>query len=363
MTIWFDNEHPALRHCWHPVARVEELADDGPIAVRLLGEDWCIVRLDGHLAAFPDRCPHRLAPLSIGTIVGDTLQCAYHGYRFDADGDCVEIPALGATATIPARAGCGSAAGVVEHLGLIWLAPDDPIVPLPEVHEHTDPAFVHCPLPVLDWNASAAQMADNFLDLGHLAFLHLDTFAEAADRVVGEYDVERDGLRFSVRYRHLTKALDDSYQRGDVPPPDEHSTVERESYWIFTPPHHVYLRLTYPGDAVLSISFCHQPVDATTTRLYGIDYRNDIADEAGEVADAVAFQLAVGAEDQEVLEQLPRNAVPLDPTVEFHSRADRITLEMRRVLRELVQLVAAPAGDAVVVRSSTTSASPIGSEA
>jgi vanillate O-demethylase monooxygenase subunit len=333
---WFDNEHPALRHCWHPVARVAELSEDAPLAVQLLGERWCLARLGGRLAAVRDACPHRLAPLSAGTVVGSTLQCAYHGFRFDADGTCVEIPALGRDAPIPRRANCPAAAAVCEHLGLIWIAPEQPIVDLPSVPEHADPAFVHCPLPVSQWNASAAQMADNFLDQGHLAFLHLATFGDAGDRVVGDYDIERNGLSYSVRYRHVTKALSDSYQPGD-----DFRTVERESYWRFTPPHHVYLRLSYPDEgATLTISFCHQPVDAVTTRLFCTDYRNDIPADADAIAEAIAFQTAVAAEDKALLERLGRKAVPLDPTVEFHSKADRITLELRRVLKELVEATA-----------------------
>ncbi len=49
--MWLDNTHPMLRRCWHPVARLEELADGGPLAVELLGEHWCVARLDGQLAA------------------------------------------------------------------------------------------------------------------------------------------------------------------------------------------------------------------------------------------------------------------------------------------------------------------------
>ncbi len=231
------------------------------------------------------------------------------------------------------------AAAVAEHLGLIWIAPEDPIAELPDVPEHSDDSFVKCPLPVSTWNASAAQMTDNFLDLGHLAFLHLATFGDAGDRHIGDYEVERDGLSFSVRYRHLAKALADSFEAGD-----EFRTVERESWFVYTPPHHVYLRLTYPDEkAVLTISFCHQPVDAVTTRLFCTDYRNDIDDEPAAIAAAVAFQEAVAAEDRALLERMRRKAVPLEPTVEFHSKADRITLEMRRVLRELVDLSASPA--------------------
>ena len=192
-TSWIDNEHPALRRCWHPVARSADVGDNQPVAVDLLGERWCLVRLGGRLAALRDPCPHRYSPLSAGTIVGDTLRCAYHGLRFTADGTCVEIPAVDPGLPIPARACATAAAGVAESLDLVWLAPEDPIAPLPEVPEHHDPSFVNCPLEPSDWNAGAAQMADNFLDLGHLPFVHLATFGDEDDKLVRDYKMQRDG--------------------------------------------------------------------------------------------------------------------------------------------------------------------------
>ena len=62
-----DNETPALRKAWHAVATVEEVGD-GPFQAWLLGEPWALVRLDGELRAFVDRCPHRLAPLTVGRL-------------------------------------------------------------------------------------------------------------------------------------------------------------------------------------------------------------------------------------------------------------------------------------------------------
>lgn len=332
---WFDNEHPALRSCWHPVATSAELRSGGPLAVELLGEHWCLVRLGDQLTAFPDACPHRSSPLSAGEVIGDTLQCAYHGFRFSADGTCVDIPAMSSDLPIPARAHCKPAAQVAESLGLIWLALDEPIAPLPQVPEHVDPAFVNCPLSPSVWQASAAQMADNFLDLGHLPFLHAGTFGEVDDKVVSGYSLDRTGWVFEARHRHKAKALANS-----LDPQEGYRTVERENYFIFTAPHHVYLRVTYfEEDVVLAISFCHQPVNAKETRLFCTDYRNDIADTAEDRADAISFQLAVAAEDKALLERMHRKAVPLNPSAEYHSRADRITLEMRRVLADLVKLV------------------------
>jgi len=338
-----DNKHPALRRFWHPVSRSEDVTDE-PISVELLGEFWCLVRIDGVLSALPDRCPHRYAPLSAGSVVDGTLECGYHGFRFAADGTCVEIPAIGASAgtggAIPPKAHCQVAYAVTDHLGLVWLAPEEPLAGLPIVAEHDDPDFVNCPLPILDWNAGAAQMTDNFLDQGHFPYLHLATFGAVEDRVVPEYELKRDGHTFTVNHSHTTKTLADSHGADDF------TVAERHDVFVFTPPHHVYLRIDYPADnAVLTISFCHQPVNAETTRLYCTDYRNDIEDTAEARQETVDFQMAVAGEDKTMLEQFRTKAVPLDPTAEVHTKADRITLEMRRIMAELVGEANSQAGN------------------
>src|SRR5258705_5817765 len=100
---WVDNESDGLDRAWHAVALSSEVGDR-PMAVRLLGKDWVLVRLRAGLAAFEDRCPHRLAPLSAGTVCGDELRCGYHGWRFGGDGRCTAIPSLGPAAAFPPRA-------------------------------------------------------------------------------------------------------------------------------------------------------------------------------------------------------------------------------------------------------------------
>ena len=72
------------------------------LARRLLDRPWLILRgADGVAVLLEDRCPHRFAPLSKGTVHGDAVECLYHGLRFDASGACVEIPGQ---ANIPTQA-------------------------------------------------------------------------------------------------------------------------------------------------------------------------------------------------------------------------------------------------------------------
>lgn len=329
---WLDNEHRTLRKCWHPVARSEDALEGVPLQVELLGEFWCVLRLDGQLAAFPDSCPHRLSALSAGSVVDGTLQCSYHGYRYAMDGTCVKIPAQSPSLPIPPRANCVMAAGIQDHIGLVWLAPEKPLVDLPPVPEHGNPNFVYCPLEPWDWNASAAQMADNFLDLAHIPFLHLETFGVSNDEVVPDYEVERTKFSVRVGYTRTTKTLAESTDDESVS-----SEIRRDEVFVFTPPHHVYIYIDYVDEgAALVISMAHQPVNSSTTRLWCTNYRNDIEDTPEERKEATKFQLAVGAEDKALLERSHIKAVPLDQRYEVHTKADRITLEMRRVLIDLV---------------------------
>lgn len=338
---WFGNDHAALRQAWHPVARAAEIGTE-PVAVELLGERLVVVRLDGGLTVLADQCPHRLAPLSAGTVVevaaGQQLRCAYHGFRFDATGRCTAVPALGEGASVPPKAHLRPAR-TKQHQGMVWVALDTPLADLVDVAEHDDPAFVPVPLEPADWSAGAAQMVDNFLDVAHFPFTHLGTFGDADDTEVEDYSVTRtpDGWGFHVEHRHLAKAISGS---GEL--------VHRIQAFTYRAPLTVLLRIIYVEESVtLTIAFHHQPLGPGRTRLWVTDYRNDIDRSA--TAEAEAFQLAVGAEDRALLEQFRIKSIPLSPTVEVHTRADRITLELRRMLTEFVAATVAAAAQTTPV--------------
>jgi 5,5'-dehydrodivanillate O-demethylase oxygenase subunit len=82
-----------LRRYWFPIAAESALRETGRLKVRLLGEDLVLVRtLDGRLGLLDDRCPHRGTSLSRGCVTPFGLRCAYHGWHFDHDGRCIELP-------------------------------------------------------------------------------------------------------------------------------------------------------------------------------------------------------------------------------------------------------------------------------
>ena len=166
-----------IYNCWYVAATAQELECDQLFARTFLGEPVVLYRkADGTVVALEDRCCHRLAPLSLGCVVQDTIQCGYHGFRFDESGRCVHIPGQ---EKIPSRAAV-RAYPTIERHGLIWIWMGDPAL------SH-DESSIPDALSVLDkqgWDARASYVhvksgyrliVDNLQDGSHAEFVHAKT--------------------------------------------------------------------------------------------------------------------------------------------------------------------------------------------
>src|ERR1700719_2932410 len=90
-----DTPGGALMRCyWHPIALAEELPPGGaPMPVKILGEGLVLFRDDrDRLGLLGLLCSHRCADLSYGRVEDGGLRCLYHGWLFDVDGKCMEMP-------------------------------------------------------------------------------------------------------------------------------------------------------------------------------------------------------------------------------------------------------------------------------
>ncbi len=159
------------RNHWYVIAAGHEVGDH-LLARTVCGEHLVLYRTGaGHVVAMDDRCSHRGYPLSAGTLVGDEVQCGYHGLRFDSCGTCVWAPGQD---RIPSRANIG-VRPVVEQGPWIWVWMGDPSAPdhqrLPVTPWFEDDGWSAVdgmePLP-----ARYGLLIDNLLDLSHETFLH-----------------------------------------------------------------------------------------------------------------------------------------------------------------------------------------------
>jgi vanillate O-demethylase monooxygenase subunit len=332
------NTHPALARCWHPVARSHEVTSQ-PRRVLLLGRPWVLYRAGDRVVAFADRCPHRRAPLSLGHCEDDVLRCAYHGWAFDAGGGCVEIPALGVGAPLPGRARLEPAGGVREQDGLVLVAPKDPIAAPPPVPEAADPTFAEGRLPSMEVRAGAGLLADNFLDVAHFPFVHATTFGADEVRQVPPYRVHRSGWTFEASYEHrFANREDPAVGRGERP-----LVQTRRLTYRYHAPFHLVLRIDFLESGGSNVvGFFIQPETEDRCRLYTTLWRNDLGGDPARMAEAVAFEVAVLEEDLAVQSAYDDLVLPLDPRAEVHTRADRITVELRRILADLVTFAARP---------------------
>jgi phenylpropionate dioxygenase-like ring-hydroxylating dioxygenase large terminal subunit len=326
-SAWLTNEQPGWLRAWQPVGTVEALAHAGGVLpVRLGGRPYVLIEAEGGPAAFADQCPDGHAPLSVGRRTVDALRCR-HGASYLLSRERLGAPS----------GGCGTGLEplpVEVRYGLIWLAPLGSVSAVPDVPEWDDPAFTVVAMPVQLWRASAAQMADNFLDVAHFPFTHPGSIGDPDDRVVMPYEIDRGPWHFSVQHRHAAKTL--SYSMGTEPAV---GTTMRTLRFVGTAPHHVYLRIRYEDSGtVMAICFFHQAVDRDTTNLYAFQIRNDMGPGGYSAAEVMAQQDAVATEDRVLLEQLAVKGIPIRFGDELHVRADRITVELRRLLADLVAL-------------------------
>ena len=189
-----------IRRFWQPIARGMDLLPGRPQRVEALGEFFTVYRGEsGEAHIVADRCPHRQTALSLGWVEGECIRCFYHGWKFDADGRCVDQPAekhgFKDKVTIrayPAR----------EYLGFVFgyfgdgETPEFPLFPELEQAEGTLSVTRHL-VP-----CNYFQRVENDLDETHVHFVHrvstdsygLDELPEI-DVEESDYGILRRGAR------------------------------------------------------------------------------------------------------------------------------------------------------------------------
>ena len=105
---------------WYPMATSEEVEADKALKVRAIGQDFVVFRdTEGQAHCLSNTCTHRGGSLAGGKIRGDCVQCPYHGWQFDGQGNCKKIPSLGPDASVPARTRI-DAYPVEERYGMVF---------------------------------------------------------------------------------------------------------------------------------------------------------------------------------------------------------------------------------------------------
>ena len=326
--------HPFLQDMWYAAALSEEIAA-APFARTICEEEVVFFRTPaGDVAALEDRCAHRHAPLSLGSVEGDGIRCGYHGLLFGADGVCRQVPGQG---QVPPQA-CVRSYAVAERDGWVWLwigdaARADPAA-VPSLPYFGVPAWAGFQK-YFHVKAACQLFVDNLLDLSHVAFTHAASIgsASAADAPADmEVRSESDGVR-GARVLHDVEPGPFIRAWGGF-----EGMIERNSSYIWRPPSVMEIRSRFsdPERAITVMVINPITPETATTSHFWIGWARDFnLDDAEETARAVEQNTQVILEDVRVIEAQQQRLSKYPDLQAVPIAADKAVLAVHRYLNRL----------------------------
>jgi len=220
-----------MRQYWIPALMTSELPvpDGPPLRLRLLGEDLIAFRAtSGAVGIVQNACPHRGASLFFGRNEEEGLRCVYHGWKFDVDGRCVDMPSEPAESNFRNKVRA-RAYPTRERNGVIWayMGPREQPPPLPDI----EPNLVEgrCAVRKALRECNWMQGLEGDIDTSHLGFLHFGS-SQPEDAVPGSFDyyVRKDR---APRYDVLDSEFGTTY--GAYRPAEADTYYWRIAHFLF----------------------------------------------------------------------------------------------------------------------------------
>lgn len=331
-----------LKNSWYVAANDHEIGRT-PLGRVFLGEPVVMYRKeDGTLVALEDRCMHRHLPLSMGKLVGDKLQCHYHGLQYDGSGKCVRIPGQD---MIPPNAKIRTYP-VVERYHWVWIWMGDPALANPD--EITDYHWLDSP----EWGARSAYLhvkanwqliVDNLLDLTHLAFVHETTIGNSALVDNASVKVTRGQAEVQVTRWIIDAPAPPTFVKAG----GFTENVDRWQIIDFRPP--VFLRLDVGatptgtgapegkrvgGISMRNLNAITPETDSTSHYFWGQCHNWDVKN--GKLSDMLLEQIRMAFhEDVAVFEAQQKNLDMIKNPPQLDINADTGVIQARRILDRL----------------------------
>ena len=323
-------QHSVFKRFWYPVLPIDEL-HKGPQTFKLLGQDL-VLWLDeaGCPAAVCDRCCHRSAKLSQGTVNQGSIQCPYHGWCFNSAGECVRVPQLGEQ-PIP-KTYRVQGFRCTQCYGYVWVCLADPIANIPHVPEAFEPQFRFIPEFCEVWRCAGLRLMENSFDNAHPHFVHANTFGIQQEPIPPQptsFTETEDG--FTMTYELPVK--NSEVQKRNLQMGDDLTVKISQGNWFM--PFVRTLRIDYPNGLVHLIFTAATPLDDCLIQVVQFCLCNDSEAEAT-ASNIIAFDRAVTLEDRAILEGTDPDFL-LSFSSEQHIFADKPGLVMRRRLAALLK--------------------------
>ena len=342
----FESDAFAMRNQWY-VASYSRDVSRKPLQRWILDEPVVLFRKqNGAVVALEGRCAHRHFPLAEGTLLGDTLQCRYHGLVYDSDGSAVRIPSQPA-ATSRCRIKSYPTIELWDWIW-IWMGDRDRADPtlIPDHYDMglTDPEFLTTIVCHHLLEARYQLVHDNLLDLSHVAFLHANTIGGGSEGTATSNYPRSSGPNWARSDRLLRKTiLPPHYGRhmGASGECDRYMPI-----FFYMPSLHIgmddFRRPSNSPDALgeslgkLLVYHAVTPARRNTTHYFAAAGRN-FGRDADEEQMVAAFNAVIDEDvfGLQAIEQMVREMGDRLPP-EFSTRADTQQVLIRRKLESLI---------------------------
>jgi Phenylpropionate dioxygenase and related ring-hydroxylating dioxygenases, large terminal subunit len=321
----------ALTRRWHPVAYSTEI-NQQPFGTTLLGEPVVVWRDEtGRPHAMRDLCIHRGTALSLGRVESSEIICAYHGWRYTADGKCSRIPQLTDSSQIPPKARV-DAYHCQERYGLVWVAllslseqPERSLAQVPELEAGEWTVVKTGPF---SWQTNASRQVENFTDFGHFPWVHPGLLGDPERPEVPPHNVRTEG---DVLHYEVLRPEAPNSKEFPVFSNAEQKQPQRRSRYELHLPYTIVLRLGWGGREGMVYFFVSQPVKEDQCRGYCIIGRNYNFEQPASVLQE--FERVIFSQDQRIAESQRPDKVPFDLAAELHLKFDVVAVAYRRAMK------------------------------
>jgi phenylpropionate dioxygenase-like ring-hydroxylating dioxygenase large terminal subunit len=328
-----------LKNFWY-VAEESANVTEKPVSARMLGQNFVLFRdVSGRVSCLSDICIHRGAALSQGRVVNGCVECPYHGWQYNSEGECVRIPAQTATdrKSIPKKARVDSYP-VEEHYGWVWVflgdLPAAERPPIPAFPEYEDTANWRCIRGEWDWDADQARVIENGLDFAHAPFVHAGRFGDPSHAEIEEFEVEASeyGATAFVTYNPPTpKGVWRLLRRQDA----KRRVKAAPGFNLSGGLMRLEVRISEGMEMV--IYDVNTPVEEGKTKTRWIMARNFFKGAWAD-ADSRRRTLIIFEQDDAVLRKVKPELLPVDLSEELSVKSDGLQIAFRKARKKFIDM-------------------------
>ena len=305
---------------WYVICRKEEIEENKILLKYVFDQEIIIWKKKERIMAWENLCIHRGSRLSLGSINNGILKCAYHGWEYNQDAQCVKIPSQ-PDIKIPKKA-CVKSYKVIEKMNMVWINLSKEANDFVNIKEFNESNFNHVASGPYIMNASAPRAIENFLDVAHFPFVHENHLGVKDKPMIDDYDVVSSN-----------KGIHASNVKVFQPNPDGTNKSGEVIYdYHVHSPFVASLGKDVSKNERFVLVFYVTPISETESMIYTLTLMN-----FGKLDDKIVrdYQDFITAQDVPIVESQRPELLPMDLQEELSIRSDKISIAYRRYLKKM----------------------------